>query len=184
MNPFKTAARIFNGKPEVAYTHVERALADETGLTHETVKDARGAHLQRGPDWELVKGLVTYSDAGRAKIYGALGVPVPVGPAATGPESDPAPLPADSPPNTDPAAAADEKIAESPPVHGELRDLAFVRRVSNRRTLLARTAGGVAAWVRVSDSTNFRPGMTLPCRFLERDQWELARKAPRHPGKW
>lgn len=184
MSIFSRAKQLVTSPTGSVYLHVERDLAEKFGLSHDVVKDARAAHLQRGADWDLIKGLVTYSEAGRAKILRALGVQDEPVAATTLPASDPAATATDSAANIEPAATPGEKNAENQPAHGEVRELAFVKRVSNRRTVLARTAGGASAWVRVSDSSNFRPGMVLPARYLERDQWELARKAPRYPGKW
>jgi len=170
------------GTTPAAFRHAERDLAKKLGLGHELLTAARAEHLRRGRDWEMVGGLVQYSDAGQERILAALKIQPP---AAT----PTPPAPADSAANTAPKA---QKItpAAAPwvaPARGDVRELVCVRVPLNRRVVECRSAapgGPDVAWVRVKDNHNFRAGLRLPARYLEGDRWELVGRCPRWPGKF
>lgn len=168
------------------FSHVERELATAYGLAPDALKTVRSAQLQRGRDWDLVKGLVCYNDAGKAALEAALAITAEKNPAAEPVAAPPAEPPAaepDSAPNIEPAAAvaAPQKFAAVQP--GEVRTLVAVAKVRNKRILKARDEDRVA-WVRVKDSKNFRAGMSFQATFMSGDQWELVGRCPRWNGKF
>lgn len=176
------------GQKPAVFVHAERELAAQFGLAHESVKAARVEHLKRGLDWDLVKGLVCYGDAGVAKVKVALKIafdPVPSAPPA--PDSAPNDGPPDEFPGTlstfakDPPPTPAKNYA--PPEAGERRALMCVGTVRNKRIVKARD-GDQEAWIRVRDSKNFRAGMTILATYVAGEQWDLVGRLPRWPGKF
>lgn len=146
------------------FIHGERELVASLGLSQKAVRAVRAEDLDRTVDWETIGGEVRYSDVGRSKLLGVLKISSEA--AAPAAPEDPAP-----------AAAA-----RAP---GALEDLVCVKCYKpNRRMLEARTVGGDVVLVRVKDNVNLLPGMTMPCRFEAGRIWTLARRLPRHRGKW
>lgn len=164
------------------FPHVERELATSYGLASPALKAIRDAHLTRPQHWDLVKGLVCYSDEGKAALEGALGIGAQKNPTANPPPpAAETPLAPDSAPNDPPPAPPPKKFVA--PKAGEVRTLVAVAIVRNRRILKARDQDRVA-WVRVRNSKNFRPGMELKARFVAGEQWDLEGRAPRWGGKY
>jgi hypothetical protein len=72
----------------------------------------------------------------------------------------------------------------APPRPGEVRELVCLRTYAlNKRIVLAKF-GAAEVRVRVRDSANLTAGLTMQCRFLSADLWELAQRLPRWRGKW
>lgn len=156
------------------FVHQERALAESLGLAQKDLRSVRTDELTRGTDWQTVRGEVCYSQTGHARLLALLKVST----SATAPEAhsapknsaEPTPPPAETPPDPAPADAA-------------VRPLECVRTFPlNRRIVQARCDGQLVR-VRVRDSANFTTGMTMLCRLIDGDLWELAQRLPRWRGK-
>lgn len=168
------------------FVHPERDLATMLGVSQDDVKARRQAlQLTRGADWDLVKNVVTYTEAGAKKILEALSV----APSAGGAEP---PAAADLAPNTppavpDPAAAEARATAWPPAAAGDVVDLICAKLPRNQRIILARAADaprGSFVRVRVKDSSKFTVGMELKARHLSEDLYQLEGHGPRFSGKY
>lgn len=169
------------------FVHAEAELVAQLGVPAEKIRAVRLAQLgARGGAWELVGGLVRLTNDGRARLLSALSVPAAPDSATNTPQAPAAPIEAEKN-RADYEAFWQGAVPPTPAgalAIGAERELTCVKTVRNRRMIEARTEDGAVAWVRVKDNHNFRPGMKLPARFLGNGQWELARRCPRHPGKW
>lgn len=147
----------------------EAALSIELGLPQKNLRSVRGAQLTRGQHWQHVANEVRYSAEGRAALLTALNVAEPV---------------KDLAPKKSPEEASPIPPASIPPRPGDVRELVCVRTYPlNHRIVLARL-GPQKVRVRLADSRNIIAGMSLTCRLLKGDLWELARKLPRWRAKW
>jgi len=61
-----------NASPEPVFAHRESDLAETMDIAPEALKRARGKHLRRGLDWNLILGKVWYSDGARQRILEVL----------------------------------------------------------------------------------------------------------------
>ena len=173
-----------------AHPHVERELAEALGVAHDFLKSIRRDQLARGADWELVKGQVAYSDAGRAKALAALTADdsapnvAPHGPDAGSEKNRAAAAEArGAAPVAELDAAALDAATEAAAIGAEIVTLVCAKLPRNRRIILARHSGALVR-VRVKDSQNFRIGMELPARHVRDDLWQLEGKCPRYPGRF
>jgi hypothetical protein len=92
-----------NASPEPVFAHRESDLAETMDIAPEALKRARGKHLRRGLDWNLILGKVWYSDGARQRILEVLA-----------PAREPAAAAVNSAPNS-PAAGPDPKSAKPAP---------------------------------------------------------------------
>jgi len=153
---------------EPVFAHAERDLAQTLGLGHSTLRALRRDSLERGTDWNLIDNRVCYSDEGRRKALAVLKI------------SDGPPLPL--PP---PAPAGAPAAVCGAPLQGEMRDLVCEKKYSVNRRVVEAKLGEETVLVRVRDSVNLLPGMTMKCRYSgEGRMWELAQRLPRKRGKW
>lgn len=141
----------------------ERNLAATTGIDREMLKVARES-LEKGADWDLVKGMVVYTAAGIQRLMEALGVAG----AITDAELDA--IMAWLPP--EPEEATKKTVSAS-----------FLRRFRSPHHIGA-LLDGREVTVRVRDSKNFRAGMEIPIREMTPGYFELARRCPRYRGRW
>ena len=185
------------------FSHLEKALAQRLGLSHQKIREVRSAELERGRDWAHVRGAVHYSDEGLARLCSALQVSPPAPPetsrvaaeveqpaatAAAPAEAEAASAAAvhgDGAPGASGSPHPSEKSAAAAPLcPGDERELVVVRAYSMNRHIVLARLGDTEARVRVRDNRKLRAGMVMRCTFVERDLWDIAQRLPRHPGKW
>lgn len=65
-----------NSAGQPAFTCTEADLAEQLGISQDVLKEQRIEVLQRGRDWQLIGGRITYTAPARAKILGALKISV------------------------------------------------------------------------------------------------------------
>lgn len=169
------------------FTHVERVLVGELGLTQKQLRSIRADELVNGLDWSSVSGEVRYSDEGRAKLFFILKI-----------SAEPPPLPPPPAPSADPAPehSAPKKSGDSAaPPAGPLPPVATLRGTietltvhkvyaPNRSIIEGRRDCSEIVLVRVRDNRKFRRGMAMSCRFAQGNLWELNQPMPRYYGKW
>lgn len=148
------------------FTYVERDLATEFGLAPSILKTARKG-LGRDIDWAVIRGFISYSEEGRARLMVALKITAKASEAA-----DPVPPP--------PAPAEEAPRAAEPVVE----ELICLKRYPINRRIVEAKRGPEVVRVRLRDNVNMRPGMAMRCRQVDGTLWELVQKLPRWPGKW
>jgi len=159
--PEKTA------RPE-DFTILESVLVSRLGISREILREKRKLGTE-GEHWSWIGGnRVCWSAAGVVWLENAL----------RGPRNDRG---ADPSPGS--ILASNGQDAHAAREEQAIKDLRVLRTFMNPRLLLA--TDGVAVFrVRVRNSRNFVPRMTIPCRRIQADLWELARACPRFRGKW
>lgn len=161
--------------------HVEREVAQEVGLSLESIRELRLKHLAP-EDWALERGLVRYTKNGRAKILSAVDIRPEEAP------SSPPPAPAAEEPACEPDP--DEKrswtILEDPRpwiraklcnFYGNNRDIVLAQ-------LLSAPFSQVTVKVGRHGADKFTVGMEIPIRHTDGAVYDLAAKKPRWRGKW
>jgi hypothetical protein len=144
------------------FPHAETEIVATLGLARAVVRDVRSDHLTRGTHWQHVAGAVCYSDEGRTLLFNLLKAEPQKNSAEIGP------------------AEIAPPAAPPPPAK---QSLVCTRTPRNRRIVFAKL-GGELMRVRVRDSANILPGMTLLCAHVQADLWELAQPLPRARGRW
>lgn len=158
------------------FPHVESELSEQLGVARGDVRVIRSEQLEQGRDWAHIRGAVRYTATGWSRLLGILKISLPAEP----PPSLPAPPPEDLAPKN---LGGQPPAPASPLEPGALRLLVIVRGFRNPRIVSARL-DDLPARVRVRDSINLMPGMTMKCRFIREDLWDLAQPLPRRRGKW
>lgn len=144
------------------FAHAEADLVKTLGLSADALKATR-KKLKRGADWDVVRGFIRYSSDGRSKLFLALKIPA---------AGEPAPTP------------DEKKETDGPLQPGARRELVCVRTFALNKRIVYAKFGDAPQRVRLKDSANLRPGMTMTCALVRDDLWELAQRLPRWPGKW
>ena len=170
----------------------EKKVAENIGVPHRTVQELRKNHLTEGTHYSKHGGFIFLEKIGLAKLMRLLGIDresrnnrslskqfdvevATVAEKSKIPEKTPRPGP-------EPGESREDG-RQGDPEPGEIRELVFSRKYTNPRVVGA-TLNGEVQRVRVQNNKNFRRGMILPCRYMQEDFWELARKCPRRPGRW
>jgi len=180
----------------------ENGLSKRLGVPRDVVRDFRGLNLLEGKDWAMAGREVAYSAAAVRMLLKHLGVSLPEKqPRKKGGATIEGLL--DSARLLVPDSPVDEKIAGTPvgpaviwrPPDQTLKVLALTRNkqivtalfteeeLKPKGSTFQGDRPGIAR-VRVRDSKNFVPGMTMLCRHLQRDLWELIGRCPRFKGRW
>ena len=160
------------------FVHSEAALAQSLNLNRKKISALRGTALHRGEDWSHEHGEVRYSDTGRERLLALLAV-------SPAPPAEAEPVAAGAAPAEHLAPKKSEEAAPAPTSPATTADIVLVRLYPlNRRIAQGRLESGALVRVRVRDNRNLTPAMTMPCRHLGADLWELTHALPRWKGKW
>ena len=152
----------------------EKEAAEQIGVPQEKLKEIRDG-LERGKDWNIVRGAILLTKTAVATVLGKLGL------------KDVADLPEkkDPPPATTPEPVPPASVQMAMQRPGTEAILVMARKWRNSRIVGAHRQGSTEILrVRVKDNENFVLGMEIPARHVAQDLWELVGKCPRRRGKW
>ncbi len=161
------------------FVHGEQELAEVTGIALKNLARTRTRQLRQGHDWQLNGVRVCYSRHGLAAVLEKItGAGVRDGIIAGVRLSE-----LEQKTRLEGAGSA---AAETPPAAAVVIVQARVTRFFPNPHLLEATAieGGRVVHVRVRETKNFRRGMVIPVQAGMGGVYELARRAPRFPGRW
>lgn len=167
------------------FIHRESHVAGRLGISRDTIREMRNAHLVEDADWKSVRNIICLTDVAAGKIAAALSLPAPA--TAVSPEKAAEMLVA-------------EKDAATATTGAGLVDLIeelCVWRLTKNPHIIEAFAPGTDPMhrqnilrVRVKNAANFcRVGgdgkpMMLPARHVQVDLYELVGPCPRRKGRW
>ena len=154
----------------------ETTLAHALGVPRKVIKAMRADTLEQGTHWDYAPGgAVCFSQAGIEKTLEHLSIaPEKIATLLSTPSGEAAAATAvDSPPNEPPLDLAEPDMVE----------VTVTRCYTVNRRLVAGMIGEAPVRVKVKSNEKLRAGMTLRCRCVEDDLYELAERLPRWPSK-